>query len=187
MGLQWTPTMGNASSYWHFNGMLFYLLCLHVYSEMYWTRCSRFGYITRAQMDGSDVVQIVKGLNCPAGIAIDYDASRIFWTEMAGDKIQSSNLDGTDVHPLVKLPSGTEPWGIALHGDRMYWGSWNGKKVQRSSKSGQNVHTVFTEKRPIQQLTTTRWNYPITRPNHCKLQMCPNICVLTMTAARCIA
>ena len=159
---------------------------MNICSYMYWTRCAPFGDIMRAQMDGSDVVQLVKGLNNPAGIVIDYEASRMFWTELAGDKICSSNLDGTDVRTLVTLPSGTEPWGIALQGKQMYWGSWNGKRVQRSSKSGQDVHTVFAGKRPIQQLTTTRWNFNITRPNHCQLQVCPDICVLTTTAARCI-
>ena len=152
---------------------------------MYWTRC--LGDIMGAQMDGSDAVQIVKRLSCPAGITIDHGTSRLFWTEMAGDMIRSSNLDGTDVRTIVHLPPGTEPWGIALHNEHMYWGSWNASSVQRRSKSGHTgIQTVFNRTRPVQQLTTTSCNYPISRTNNCNEKKCSHICVLTTNSFRCI-
>ena len=143
---------------------------------MYWT--VREGHIMRAQMDGSDPVQVVTGLGNPVGITIDYDASRMFWTEHTGNKICSSNLDGTDVRPIVPLPSGTVPWGIAVHNDQIYWGNRNTSSLQRSSKSGQDVRTVFTGSSPIQPLMTSGGNFPTTRRNQCEGHSCANICVI---------
>ena len=151
---------------------------------MYWT--SDQGDIRRAQMDGSNAVEIVSGLREPIGIAIDYDASRLFWTEFIGNKICSSNLDGADVRTIVTLQTYVGPWGIAVHNNRVYWGNSNGRSLQSSTKLGQNVRTVLKESSYIKHLTTTSRDLPITRQNPCEGQNCSNICVLTTTAFRCI-
>ena len=154
---------------------------------MYWTR---FGVtsngLMRAQMDGSNVAQLLGGLRTPSGITIDYDGSRIFWTEHWGDKISSSNLDGTDVRIIVTPKPCSSPWGIALHKNRMYWSDWSYYTLQRSSKSGQDVRTLFTGTGYIQQVTTTSRNFPTSRQNHCEGQNCSSICILTTSSFRCV-
>ena len=151
---------------------------------MYWTRNT--GEIMRAQMDGSDAVQVVAGLNFPFGIAIDYNASRMFWTESQPDQICSSNLDGRDIHTIVTLPASSVPIGIVVHNNLIYWGNYGAKSLQRSSKSGQDIETVFTGSHTITQLTTTYRNLVTNRLNQCEGQNCANICVLTTNAFRCI-
>ena len=142
---------------------------------MYWT-CETG--VMCGEMDGSAAVEVVSGLERPFGITIDYDASRMFWTEFVGDKIRSSKLDGTDIRNIVTLPPGSRPWGIAVYHDQIYWGNSDAKSLQTSSKSGQYVRTVFTESSKIQQLTTNSRNFPTTRRNHCMGRHCANICVL---------
>ena len=156
---------------------------------MYWTR-GPAGVIMEAQMDGSDMVRLID-CNGPLGIIIDYDTSRIFWTEQGNNRILSSNLNGTDVRSVVALPTGTTPYGIAIHNNELYWGNWNDRSLQRSSKTGEHIRTLFRGAkneniRHLCTLCTTSRNFPTSRPNHCEAQNCSNICVLTATAFRCI-
>ena len=62
---------------------------------MYWT--SLAGNILKAGMDGSDMTLIVSGLESPAGIVIDNEASRLYWADRVANVIQSSNLAGGDI------------------------------------------------------------------------------------------
>ena len=150
---------------------------------MYWARWA--GDITRAQMDGSDRVQIVTGLGTPIGLAIDYDGSRLFWAEFSGNKVCSSNLDGSDIRTIVQLAAGVGPCGIALHGNQIYWGNYYGMSVQSSLKAGQNVKMLYKGTSYVQHLATATRNLSVTRPNPCKGRYCSDICVLTVTSFRC--
>ena len=64
--------------------------------KMYWTGFN-FGTIQRADTDGSDAETLVTGLRAVAGIALDLDAGKMYWTEStAGNRpgtIQRANLD----------------------------------------------------------------------------------------------
>ena len=70
------------------------------------------GTIQRANLDGSQVEDLVTGLSGPLGIALDVQGGRIYWTENWTDKIQRANLDGSHVEDLAM---GLRPArGIAL-------------------------------------------------------------------------
>ena len=85
---------------------------------MYWTNV--VGNVMKAKMDGSDVTVVVSDLQFPMGIAVDYDASLLYWTDYNANRIQSSNTAGGDIRGLVQLPASTGPWGLALHGNKLY-------------------------------------------------------------------
>ena len=149
----------------------------------------------RAQMDGREVVQVLSGLDHPVGITIDVDDSRLLWSEYGAHKICFSALNGTEIHVLASRETDTHnggpavryPWGIALHNDYVYWGNFHDSTLQRCSKwGGSEVETLLRGQGHVQQLTTTKWNFPRTRPNDCEGQICSHICVLTRSSHRCV-
>ena len=156
---------------------------------MYWTKygSGSTGGIFKSEMDGSNAAEIVSGLQYPAGIAIDFDSSRLFWADYNTGIIQSSNLDGTDVQLVVQLSGGTLPWGIAITGDRLFWGTYIPNSLQSSDKSGQDIMTLYNGTYTIRHLTFATANPAQTRPNHCEGQTCySGICVLNKGSFRCV-
>ena len=150
---------------------------------MYWTKYG--GSIFKAEMDGTNLVEIVPHLGHPTGIAIDYDSSRLYWVDCSTNKVQSSNLEGTDVE-LVAQSEGC-PWGIAVNSGSIFWGTYTSKSLQTSDKAGQDVRTLFDGTHGIQHLTVAAPSPVQTRKNHCEGQICSGICVLTADSFSCIA
>ena len=164
---------------------------------MYWTCWP--DKIMRAQMDGTEVVQILSGRDHPVGLAIDFDESRLYWSEYGAHQICSRALNGSK--PWVEVlatsrPVGSSfggwgvryPWGIAVTDDYcVYWGNFHGNTLQRRENWGGNTTILLREQGHIQQLTTTKWNFPTSRANDCMGQNCGhNICVLTTSSFRCV-
>ena len=67
---------------------------------MYWTDYGT-DKIQRANLDGSNVQDLVTGLNTPYGIVLDVAGGKMYWTDVNADKIQRANLDGSNVQDLV--------------------------------------------------------------------------------------
>ena len=155
---------------------------------MYWSRGGRRGGIFKAEMDGSNSVQIGHGLTDPAGITIDFVSLRLFWVEYEAHLVRSSDLEGTDVYLVAQLDDRTYPWGIAVSGGRIYWGTWKSNLLQTSDKTGHDIRTLLHDEHDIMQLTVATANPNQTRRNHCEGQICSiGICVLTKSSSRCIA
>ena len=109
------------------------------------------GKIQRANLDGSNVQDLVAGLRCPQGIALDEAGGKMYWTDWCSDKIQRSNLDGTNVQDLVS--SGLD-WlsyiALDVAGGKMYWTGRDSPhdpgtgKIQRANLDGSNVQDLVT-------------------------------------------
>jgi hypothetical protein len=98
-------------------------------SDLYWAEADQ---IRRANLDGSGVQGVLFGF--PAGIALDTDSGRIYWTDNPplgapgpSSRVRGANLDGSGPEDLVT--SLAWPQGIALEppratvtSARMYWG-----------------------------------------------------------------
>ena len=114
---------------------------------MYWTD---FGtnIIQRANIDGTDVQELVTGLGAPIDIAIDVSAGKMYWTNRDTDMIQRANLDGSDVEDLY---TGIDmPYGIALDttAKMVYWvyAASPPEKVQRAAMDGSGlVEDLFVD------------------------------------------
>ena len=139
-------------------------------------------------MDGSDPVRLVDTeIGEPIGIAVDFNSSRIVWADSAKNMIQSSNLDGSDLQTVVSLKSDQSPYGIALYGDKIFWSNYGTKTLQSRDRSGRKVRTVYSGIHPIMGLASVNANEPTgVRQNDCDGQQCPNICVLSRNASRCL-
>ena len=84
---------------------------------MYWTKCC--GSIGKAGLRGEDPTTFVSGLQFPMGIVIDFQSSKLYWTDHHSMKIQSSDRNGLNVVTVQKLSR--QPFGIAVLDGNLYW------------------------------------------------------------------
>ena len=112
--------------------------------KMYWID-EGTNKIRRANLDGSEVEDVLARLPGPSGIAMDVAAGKIYWTDRETDRIQRANLDGSEVEVLVT--SGLDfPYGIALDvaAGKMYWTDAGTDKIQRANLDGSEVEVLVT-------------------------------------------
>lgn len=116
--------------------------------KIYWTEVG-IGVVRRANLDASNIEDLVTGLSDPIAIALDLRAGKMYWADSGAGKIQRSDLDGSNIEDLVTGLS--SPYGIALDLDagQMYWtnvgqpGEPDGT-IQRANLDGSNVANIIT-------------------------------------------
>ena len=94
--------------------------------KIYWTDLGS-GKIQRANLNGSQVEDVVTGLAAPRGLALDLTANKLYWTDTVDSQNHSigrANLDGSDQEILITA-SLAFPTNIALDlaGGQMIWAS----------------------------------------------------------------
>ena len=164
------------------------LVVSNILRTMYWTTADSPGSVSRGGLDGSDVSVIVTGLIYPAGIAIDFRRSRLYWTVGGESKVQSSDMHGMDIRTVMQLPSDSGTCGIALHGNRIYVTNWSSGKMQSFTTAGEDLQELVTHANNLYHLAIT-WAHPdrpTNRKNHCENHGCSKVCVLTRTAFNCV-
>ena len=112
--------------------------------SIYWTNPAR-DKIQRANLDGSNVVDLITRLPGPWDIALDVAGGKMYWVDAGTYKIQRANLDGSNVEDLVT--SGlSRPGSIALDvaGRKMYWADFGTDRIQRANLDGSNVENLVT-------------------------------------------
>ena len=112
--------------------------------KMYWID-EGTNKIRRANLDGSQVEDVLARLPDPYGIAMDVAAGKIYWTDRETDRIQRANLDGSEVEDIVT--SGLEgPTGTALDvtAGKIYWTDIYSEKIQRANLDGSEVEVLVT-------------------------------------------
>ena len=114
--------------------------------KMYWTNAGRNDKIQRADIDGTNVEDLVTtGLSEPIDLALDVTGGKMYWTDQGTDKIQRADLDGTGVEDL--LTTGLfYPVGLALDliAGKMYWTDMDADKIKRANLDGSNVEDLVT-------------------------------------------
>jgi DNA-binding beta-propeller fold protein YncE len=111
----------------------------HDGNKMYWTDLSR-DKIQRANLDGTEVEDVVTGLQRPSRIAISVSLDKMYWTDSEAGKVQRANLDGSNVEDLVtglNYPHGIE---LDVIGGKMYW--TNNFHVRRSNLDGTDIEPI---------------------------------------------
>lgn len=151
---------------------------------MYWTHWTR-GDISKGGTDGSNGKVILTGLVQPCGIQYDYTSNRLYWAEEDGKKIQSSSSQGTNVRMHVKTSG--RPYSMAVLNGRLYWGHYFSRPVESSTVAGQDIRTVYTAPSDVRQFHVPKWTRAASRMNHCELNNCSKVCILTPTTARCLS
>lgn len=123
--------------------------------SIYWTDLGG-KKIQCANLDGSNVQDVVTGLVRPQDIAVDVKHGKLYWTENLGEiakpNIWRANLDGSNIQRLIttnsEYPKGLEVRvkGIvvdAKHG-KLYWTEIGNpiERIRRADLDGTNVQVV---------------------------------------------
>ena len=121
---------------------------LHASSKlkMYWTNAGRWDSIQRADIDGTNVKDLVTtGLSEPQDLALDLAGGKMYWTDQGTDKIQRAYLDGSNIEDLVSTLD--YPVGLALDvtEGKMYWTDMGTDKIRRANHDGSNVEDLVTK------------------------------------------
>ena len=107
---------------------------------MYWTD-DVADKIQRADADGSNVEDVLTGLNQPTGLDIDTVHGKIYWTNR--QQIQRANLDGTNIETLYTDSVNTFDIKVDPGGGNIYWTHDNGNsRVMRANLDGSGVTTI---------------------------------------------
>ena len=124
---------------------------------MYWVELGG-NKIRRANLDGTNVEDLVTGFGRPVSIALDIVGGKMYWTDRdrldgadpAGrSSIRRANLDGSNPETLI-LGGNTIKEYIALDisGGKMYWTEWDylatDDKIRRANLDGSNIEDLVT-------------------------------------------
>lgn len=104
-------------------------------SSMYWVD-SATGKIQRSALDGSNVVDVVVGLNSPQALEIDVNQARVYWKD--GSDIWTANDDGTGAQVLVG-GAGAKDIALDLVNAKLYW---TAATIRRANLDGSGAEDV---------------------------------------------
>ncbi|MEN8148969.1 MAG: hypothetical protein ABFS86_04050, partial [Planctomycetota bacterium] len=110
--------------------------------------------ISRANIDGSGIKVLVRGLPLPVGIALDVAGGKMYWAEGHLDRIQRADLDGSDVENLVFTGtpnasySTVQDVALDLEAGVMYWtdGGDGCHHIRRARLDGTDIETIVSTK-----------------------------------------
>lgn len=123
---------------------------------MYWSDCGEKPKIERAAMDGTMRTVIIReNLKGPTGLAIDYNANKLYWADGETKAIEYCNFDGTGrkiligkLHKtntrckiyvtnglIIEGPDLLHPFGIDVFENNIYWTDWNSSSIETAHKT----------------------------------------------------
>jgi sugar lactone lactonase YvrE len=106
----------------------------------YWTDMLD-GAIRRADLDGSNVSDVLTGLEDPGALAVDPVNDQIFWSGFSTITINRAALDGSGVTTL--LPgSPASDLAVDPTAGTVYWTGWIAGDVRRAGINGGNFATL---------------------------------------------
>lgn len=87
-------------------------------------------------MDGTGKKTLVQS-PCPMGIAIDYPARRLYWTDIKSHTLETVTLDGGDRRVVKRFKGGDmKPNRIDVFEDWVYLTTYHMDKIYRMDKFG---------------------------------------------------
>lgn len=111
--------------------------------RMYWAEGGT--KIRRANLDGSNIVDLVTGLSLPRDIDLDLGAGKMYWTDSNAGKIQRANLDGTAVQDILTGLSTPRAGPVLdLTAGKMYWTEDGSNMIRRANLDGTVVEDLVT-------------------------------------------
>ena len=153
---------------------------------MFWSTYHRRGFIYQSRMDGSHTETFISNLMFPLGLRIDFQNSRLWWTNDHID-IMSSTLDAADIKTFLRFPRMRGPCQVAFLRGRVFWVHHWTKMLQSSDMLGGGIQTLHTDSGFLQNLIAVpREHLPMNRTNDCENRKCKKVCVLTPDAFSCM-
>ena len=109
--------------------------------------------IQRANLDGSNIQDIVTGLDSPDTIAVDVQGGKIYWADWITNKIQRANLDGSNIQDIYILAEDNQTSiSLDVQGGKIYW--TDSLNIKRANLDGSNVRTIIKAQSPDAHFAT---------------------------------
>ncbi|XP_038058173.1 uncharacterized protein LOC119729609 isoform X2 [Patiria miniata] len=115
---------------------------------VYWTDVQRSS-ITRAFVDGTGSVVLLRDLSQPEGLALDVENRVMYWTDTGSDLIESATLDGQERSVVFNLTNSSvgavEPRAIVVEvtNGLLFWTDWGSSpKIERGNTNGTSRMTL---------------------------------------------
>ncbi|KAJ7384240.1 Sortilin- receptor [Desmophyllum pertusum] len=153
---------------------------------MYWTDWDTNARIERSYMSGTGRAVIIStNLRWPNGIAIDFPAQKLYWTDAGLDKIERSNLDGS-YRQTISSTGLPHPYSISVYKDSIYWGDWTTQSIQKANKRDAGARqTIRSHVRGLMDLKVFHQDAQ-TGDNSCsRLKQCTHICLAVPNSYTC--
>ena len=100
-------------------------------------------------LDGKELRPLIQSkMAWPAGIAIDYPSSRLYWTDLKLRKIESARLEDGLVRKVIKQfqPKDPRPYRLDVFEDEVYFTTYQHNRIMRINKFGNGGPTeIATE------------------------------------------
>ncbi len=110
--------------------------------HMFWTAEVK---IQRANLNGTDIQDLVTGLPFVRGLAVDVDGGKMYWTDARREVIQRANLDGSNIEDIVTgLADPLNGIALDVAGNKIYWTDSGRNKIQCANLDGSNVQDLVT-------------------------------------------
>lgn len=99
-GILRAPLNDTVSDEYIITGCIGDIALAHTLSKIYWTSCNS-SQIRRANLDGTEVEDMIVSQGEIGKLAIDHKGGKIYWTETSEGTIRRANLDGSEVEDLL--------------------------------------------------------------------------------------
>jgi low density lipoprotein receptor-related protein 5/6 len=115
---------------------------------LYWAES---GKIMRVGLDGSGTNVVVDLSNdsrsgAVGGLALDFENSKLYWTNLSKDKIQRSNLDGSSVEDVITDQRDPSAIVVDPESDMLLFTGipTSGGYIRRANLDGSNIENMVT-------------------------------------------
>ncbi|KAJ1530888.1 hypothetical protein ONE63_005730 [Megalurothrips usitatus] len=156
---------------------------------VFWTDWGPTPKIERVEMNGQNRKAIItKEVRWPNGLALDYDAGRVFWVDAMYHRIESADLDGNGRTTVLSkgLP---HPFALTLFEDNVYWTDWHTHSVMGANKAtGQRAHPVLENLHFPMQIHSCHPNRQQAYRDRCPrgVDACSHLCLPSAASFTCI-
>ncbi|XP_061184434.1 low-density lipoprotein receptor-related protein 4-like [Saccostrea echinata] len=114
---------------------------------MYWTEYGNVTQISRSYMDGTSKIYIAtNNIGWSNGLAIDFETSRLYWTDGRNNRIEYSDLNGGNRH-ILTTDTDAFLMKIVISGQHLFYTAWNRQRITKMDKSTGSKIT-FMSKHP---------------------------------------
>ncbi|KAJ9584467.1 hypothetical protein L9F63_021192, partial [Diploptera punctata] len=113
---------------------------------MFWSDWGVNGRIESASMDGTARRVLVHTMvQWPTGLAIDYPARRLYWTDPKAHTIESVNLKGWDRQVVKRFPNREKPYKMEVFEDNLYVSTFQTNNIFKLNKFGHGNITYLLQ------------------------------------------
>ena len=114
-------------------------------NKIYWVE-NGSNKLRSANLDGTDVMDILTGLNAPVDVALDLPANKIYWSEneVRSKRIRRCNFDGSNIEDVI---SGIDQAGgicVDSKAGKIYWVDFGSEdRIMAADTNGTNIDTLL--------------------------------------------